>query len=293
MKKLILPIVFVTLSACAMRHKHGPESAPHAAHQVTAPMVQNAADTVAADQARAVAAATSATAAATHAASVDSHTHHHKEIHPGVPATTALRWITNGNARFTKGAWRKDGAARKDIQRLSTSQHPHTIVVSCSDSRVPPEIVFDQKLGEIFTVRTAGQSLEHNSIGSIEYAVEHLGARLIVVMGHTSCGAVKAAHDSLAGASVGTPSLDALVKDIHPRIAGFKGQAASSGHEKESWANADGVASDLLARSKLLSEKWTMGHITVVPALYDLKTGRVSFHDALKGQAPRTPASHH
>ncbi len=273
MRIFALFISATLLSACAMKHKHG-EDSTHAAHQVTAPMVQNAAEHVAAEQARAVAAATAPAAAEGH--------HHAKEIHPGVPAATALRWLTNGNTRFTKGAWRKDGAARKDIQRLSTGQHPHAIVVSCSDSRVPPEVVFDQKLGEIFTVRTAGQSLDHNSIGSIEYAVEHLGARLIVVMGQT-----------LGGGSVGTPSLDALVKDIHPRIAGFKGQTMSSGLEKESWANADGVASDLLARSKLLAEKWNMGHVMVVPALYDLKTGRVSYHEALKSQAPRTPASHH
>lgn len=288
--------VLATASACGMKHKRSDdrfganEPGAHAAHHVTAPMVQHAGDAMAAEQARAVAAATTGTPAADHSAHA---TPHAKEIHPGVPAATALRWLTNGNNRYTKAAWRKDGAAKKDIVRLSTGQHPHAIVVSCSDSRVPPEIVFDQKLGEIFTVRTAGQSLDHNAIGSIEYAVEHLGSRLIVVMGHTSCGTVKAAHDTLGGASAGTPSLDALVKDIHPRIAAFKGHAPTAGVEKESWANAEGVANDLIARSNLLNEKWNKGQIMVVPALYDLKTGRVAYHEALKNQAPRTPASHH
>lgn len=263
------------LCACSSKTKHQPEvfgSVPAAQTQVAPHAEPSHATTV--------------VAAATPSAS------HHKEMHPGVAPTTALKWLTNGNTRFLRSAWRKDGAAKKDIERLSQGQHPHSIVVSCSDSRVPPEVVFDQKLGEVFTVRTAGQSLDHNSIGSIEYAVEHLGARLVVVMGHTSCGAVKAALDTMGGASAGTESLDALVRDIHPRLASFKGHEKSPSLEKESWANAEGVASDLLSRSKLLSEQWTAGHILVVPALYDLKTGRVSFHDSLKAQTPRTPAAH-
>lgn len=78
-----------------------------------------------------------------------------------------------------------------DLKRLSTGQKPHTIVLSCSDSRVPPEVLFDQKLGEIFVIRTAGQAIDSSVLASIEYAVSHLGTNLIVVMGHESCGAVK------------------------------------------------------------------------------------------------------
>jgi len=212
--------------------------------------------------------------------------------HPkGVSPETSLKWLMNGNVRFNKSYLRKDGQSAADVTRLSAGQHPHAIVLSCSDSRVPPEIVFDQKLGEIFTVRTAGEALDDNAIGSIEYAVEHLGARMIVVMGHTVCGAVKAAHGTLDGSSAGTPSLDALVHDIHPRIQQFKGQTPSQNFEKEGWANAEGVARDLIRRSTLLGGKWEKGEIWIVPSLYELNSGKVAFRENLVMESKRTPAS--
>lgn len=198
---------------------------------------------------------------------------------PGVSAEKSLSWLKNGNSRYTNHKLRRDGQSKDDITRLSSGQKPHAIVLSCSDSRVPPEILFDQKLGEIFVVRTAGEALGDNAIGSIEYAVEHLGSKLIVVMGHTACGAVKAAHASLDGSSVGTPALDNLVKDIHPRISSFKGKTPSAHFEQESWANAEGVAHDLAKRSKLIGEKFKKGELTIVPSLYNLETGVVTFQD--------------
>lgn len=196
---------------------------------------------------------------------------------PGVSAEKSLEWLEHGNTRYTAGKLRKDGQGPDDVKRLSTGQKPHAIVLSCSDSRVPPEIIFDQKLGELFVVRTAGESLGDNVIGSIEYAVEHLGSHLIVVMGHTSCGAVKAAFGSMDGSSVGTPALDSLVKDIHPRIASYKGKHASDHFADESWSNAEGVAQDLAKRSELIREKIKKGELKVVPSLYDLDTGHVAF----------------
>lgn len=205
----------------------------------------------------------------------------------------SLRWLMKGNQRFVKSTLRKEGQSQADVKRLSTGQSPHAIVLSCSDSRVPPEMVFDQKLGEIFVVRTAGQALSDNAIGSIEYAVEHLGSNLILVLGHTSCGAVKAAHSTLDGKSAGTPALDTLVKDIHPRIAKFKG-TASPNFKKESWANAEGVAQDLVARSALLNKAWNEGELWVVPSLYNLENGAVEFQDRLTPKSEidiRAPAS--
>lgn len=213
------------------------------------------------------------------------------ESKAGVRPTTAIKWLVNGNTRFQKGYVRKDGQGKVDVQRLASSQSPHAVVLSCSDSRVPPELVFDQKLGEIFTVRTAGQALDNNAVGSVEYAVEHLGSRLIVVMGHTSCGAVKAAHSTLSGSSAGTPALDGLVADIHPRLQAYKGKAPSAGYSEEAWANAEGVARDLLRRSALLSAKWDKGEIWIVPSLYDLSTGKVAFHENLSQESKRTPTS--
>jgi carbonic anhydrase len=276
MKATLSVIAALALSACAVKTKHGETpAAPAATPQAAAP--QAAAEPY------------------IEPVKIESSQHeHHVSTHvpKGVAPETSLRWLANGNTRFVKKYWRKDGAAKADIHRLSTGQQPHAVVLSCSDSRVPPEIVFDQKLGEVFTIRTAGQALDHNAIGSIEYAAEHLGSRLIVVMGHTSCGAVEAAHGTLDGSSAGSPSLNALVGDIHPRIMAFKGHAISDGAEKESWANAVGVANDLLARSAILASMEARGHIEVVPALYNLKNGHVTFRHDFKPDV-RTPATAH
>lgn len=204
----------------------------------------------------------------------------HQATSKAVDPDTALHWLMNGNSRFIKAAVRSDGQSKKDVDRLSSSQHPHAIVLSCSDSRVPPEVVFDQKLGEIFVVRTAGEALDDNVIGSIEYAVEHLGSKLLVVMGHTSCGAVKAALDTRDGKSAGSPALDHLVKEIHPHLKDFKDKP-SAGYEKEVWAHTDGVAKDLISRSSLLKKHFEHGEIWIVPSLYHLDSGVVEFHGHL------------
>jgi hypothetical protein len=113
---------------------------------------------------------------------------HRDPADSGVEAKTSFRWLQNGNKRFVTESLRKDGQSKKDRIRLVSGQKPHAIVLSCSDSRVPPEVLFDQKLGEIFVVRTAGEALDNTAIASIEYALEHLGSHLLVVMAHESCG---------------------------------------------------------------------------------------------------------
>ena len=112
----------------------------------------------------------------------------------GITGAEAMQKLLEGNARFVSGnVSHQDQYVLERRSELISSQHPFAIVVGCSDSRVPPEAVFDQGLGDIFVVRTAGQVLDNASLGSIEYAVEHLGVPLVVVLGHDSCGAVTAA----------------------------------------------------------------------------------------------------
>ncbi len=196
----------------------------------------------------------------------------------GVSADQALEILKDGNKRFLSGEVRKDGQSKSDIQRLSTGQSPHSIVLSCSDSRVPPEEVFDQKLGEVFSVRTAGETLSPSAIASIEFAIVKLNTHLVVVMGHTNCGAVKAAVESFGGKSAGSDNLDQLVADIHPRIrASLSEKATSKDLRDESWANTKGVAKDLLLRSKIISEAVNTGKAKVVVALYDLSSGAVAY----------------
>lgn len=208
---------------------------------------------------------------------VDNHKTVHKRETSLISSDVALRYLVNGNKRFTKNQLRNDGISAKDLQRLSTGQKPHTIVLSCSDSRVPPEVLFDQKLGEIFVIRTAGQALDSSAIASIEYAVAHLGTNLIVVMGHESCGAVKAALSTLNGEDAGSPSLNKLVGDIHPRLKRFSRVPASTGVIEESWANVNGVAQDLPARSEIIQSAIESGELKIEKALYHLGTGNVEW----------------
>ena len=191
-------------------------------------------------------------------------------------ASEALSELAKGNQRFVSGNARADGQTQADIARLSTGQSPQAVVLSCSDSRVPPEAVFDQKLGEIFTVRTAGETLSPQAIGSIEFAIEKLGSRLIVVLGHTNCGAVKAAVETIDGKDAGSDNLNGLVRDIHPRIAGkFVKAHPSQDFREESWLNARGVKVDLLNRSSLIAKAVKDKGVEIRVGVYDLSTGRV------------------
>lgn len=205
-----------------------------------------------------------------------------KNIHSSEPSTsadTALGWLKNGNKRYQNGHLRNDGQSQKDRERLVDAQKPHTIILSCSDSRVPPEVIFDQKLGEVFVVRSAGEAIDNMTIASIEYAVEHLGSHLLVVLGHESCGAVKAAFGTAKGEDAGSVALNALVKDIQPRIKTFMGSKPSPAFLSETKANAFGVAHDLIGRSEIIAKKVQEKELTVQTAVYHLKSGSVEFFD--------------
>ena len=224
----------------------------------------------------------------------------------------ALNFLISGNTRFVQNKLRKDGISNDDRQRLTSGQHPNAIIISCSDSRVPPELIFDQKLGEIFVVRGAGEGVDSTAVASVEYAVEHLGVKLVVVLGHESCGAVKTAFETLGGKDAGSPALNKLVADIQPRIKNLSRTPSSphetksndkanektkdennksdgKGHSKnsapepskgfisEAKANARGVVADLIERSEILKEKAASGAIQIKSAIYYLGTGKVEF----------------
>ncbi|MBP9679845.1 MAG: carbonic anhydrase [Bacteriovorax sp.] len=216
------------------------------------------------------------TKSSNHTATQEKHDEHKREAGP-VEADKSLGFLKNGNTRFMKAHVRKDGASKSDRERLSSGQKPHAIVLSCSDSRVPPEIVFDQKLGEIFVVRTAGQSLDASAIASIEYAVSHLGSNLIVVMGHESCGAVKAALGTLKGGDAGSPWLNKLVADLHPHLKRYSETPPSQGVLAESWSNVEGVALDLIEQSEIIKKLVQSGEVKIQNALYHLDSGSVEW----------------
>lgn len=185
-----------------------------------------------------------------------------------------------GNKRYVTGA--VTGERRDQTRRnsLVSKQHPQAIVLSCSDSRLPPELIFDQGLGDLFTIRVAGNILGAAQVATIEYGIEHLGAKLIVILGHESCGAVKAALDSKPNVSSGSPDLDWLVSAIKPNLG--KGSSASYTSSdpklrKPVTSNVDAVTEQLLARSKIVSDAIAEGKLKTVRGIYSLDTGKVEF----------------
>src|SRR5437773_3809120 len=137
---------------------------------------------------------------------------------PSVAPAEAISKLKEGNGRYTSGNLQHPGQTTDRRTELAKSQYPFAAVVSCSDSRVPPEIVFDQGLGDLFIVRVAGNVLNDEGLGSIEYAVDHLGTRLILVLGHQRCGAVQAAKETIAAKGKAPGHIESLVTAIKPAV---------------------------------------------------------------------------
>jgi carbonic anhydrase len=197
---------------------------------------------------------------------------------PGLSAVESLRLLQEGNNRYTEGQMRHPHQGRE--RRALTSaqgQHPLAVVLTCSDSRVPPETIFDQGIGDLFVVRVAGNVAAIDEIGSIEYAVDHLNTPLVVVLGHTQCGAVSAV---LKGSKV-PPNIAALVEPIKPAVA--KAKEDHPGAAQDVLLNAaitDNVwqaIADMLGQSPIIREKVKAGQVKVVGAVYDIDTGKVKW----------------
>ena len=137
---------------------------------------------------------------------------------PSVAPAEAISKLKEGNGRYTSGNLQHPGQTTERRTELANVQHPFAVIVSCSDSRVPPEIVFDQGLGDLFIVRVAGNVINDEGLGSIEYAVDHLGSRLILVLGHQRCGAVQAAKETIAAKGKAPGHIESLVTAIKPAV---------------------------------------------------------------------------
>ena len=180
-----------------------------------------------------------------------------------------LTRLEEGNGRFTsdKLEGKLQDSSRRD--ELTNGQQPHTIVLSCADSRVVPELAFDTGLGELFVLRVAGNVANTSTMASIEYAVAHCGSKVIVVLGHESCGAVTAA---VAGGDNGY-NLNHLLSHIQPAISANDGGTINSVVK----TNAKLTAEELVNRSKIIRDAVTSGGVKIVPAYYNLNGGKVDF----------------
>lgn len=201
-----------------------------------------------------------------------------------VSSGEAVRRLTDGNTRFVLGAsTHPDNNAARREETAAGGQHPFVTILSCSDSRVPLELVFDQGIGDIFVIRVAGNVCGPSEMGSIEYGVDHVGTPLLVVLGHTQCGAVTAAT---MGADV-HGNIKPLVSRIAPAVTDAQ-SAHPDVHGKDllpaaTEANVWRSIEELLSHSSITRHRVQQGNLKVVGAIYDVKSGRVRW----LGEHPR------
>jgi carbonic anhydrase len=205
----------------------------------------------------------------------------HAADKPGLTPEEAWRCLKDGNERFAADRLEgKDvGSARR--KELTAGQHPFAVVLSCADSRVPPEIIFNRGLGEIFVVRVAGNISEPFALGSIDYAIEHLHVPLIVVLGHEQCGAVAAALEK--GKPAG--NLGKLIGEIHvgEHLSANKNEALAGAVRN----NARRQAELLTERSDVIRQHVKQKTLQIVVGVYSLANGKVQWLEAKEGSSNR------
>jgi carbonic anhydrase len=198
------------------------------------------------------------------------------ELGPVMERDEALVRLRDGNARFVAGepqAWNAGSERRQEL--AAVGQHPIACIVTCSDARVPPEILFDLSLGDLFVVRLAGNVVTPEAAASVEYAVEHLRVPVVVVLGHTQCGAMKAALETGDRETAGPmgPLLARLRTAIQSVRA--KGFAETDLYPAAINENARLGAEELLRSSRVVDEAAQSGRVTLLSAVYDLSDGTV------------------
>ncbi|WP_297523271.1 carbonic anhydrase [uncultured Clostridium sp.] len=186
-------------------------------------------------------------------------------------STQAINFLKEGNQRFIKNDSELVNISSERRELLKNGQHPYATLVSCSDSRVTPSLVFNAGLGELFDVRLAGNVVDQDAMGSIEYAVDHLQCPLIVVMGHQNCGAVTAAYNDIIKGEKVKGNIEAIVKEIAPAI---------NANESINDAINKNIANmvNVVKLDPIVKEKMAEGKVDVVGAYYNLD-GSVTFMD--------------
>lgn len=199
----------------------------------------------------------------------------HGDVQKGadkVTAASALAELRAGNAHHVAQKYLHPHETAERRRQLASGQHPHAEVLSCSDSRVPPELVFDQGLGDLFIVRVAGNVASDAELGSLEYGAEHLHIPLLVVLGHQHCGAVTAAVEG--GEAEG--HIGALVSMLRPAVEKTRGLPGDA-VENAVRANVEMVVKQLRGSTPVLAGLVSKGELRVVGAVYSLDTGEVTW----------------
>ena len=200
---------------------------------------------------------------------------HHVAAPAGPPVVTAeeaLNELKKGNERHVESDYNHENHSHRRLEEVAKGQKPHAIILTCSDSRLPPELIFDKGLGDLFVIRVAGNVAGSSELGSIEYAAEHLNVPLVIVMGHKRCGAVQAA----AGGGDPGGHISGLVKQIEPAVQRAKSMAGDL-VDNAVHTNVDLVVRNLRNSGPILKELVESGRLKVLGAYYDIDSGKVDW----------------
>lgn len=210
---------------------------------------------------------------------------HYWEDRMSLTAEKALDFLKEGNKRFLNNL-RVNRNTLQLINETADKQFPFAAILSCSDSRVPVELVFDQGLGDIFSVRLAGNIASLNAIGSIEYAITMLGSKLVLVLGHSSCGAVSAACDNIK-----MDNLNELLSHIHPAVDAETITTDNRNSKNKEfvnnvgWLNVKHQIDLILNTSPIIRDVVDKGEVIITGAMYDIVTGKVEFLDSINDKS--------
>jgi len=205
---------------------------------------------------------------------------HTKETQAQMTHDSSLHELINGNQRFTqKNQLERD--LMQQVEETSAGQYPHATILSCIDSRVSSELIFDQGIGDIFSVRVAGNFVNEDILGSMEFACKLAGTKLIVILGHTACGAIKGACDH---ARLG--NLTALIKKIEPAVAAVINPQSEASRNSGNIDFVNEVAAknvlmtidNIRVKSEVLAEMEQKGEIKIIGGMYNISTGIVNFY---------------
>jgi carbonic anhydrase len=197
-----------------------------------------------------------------------------KEIQENISPKKAHEILVEGNKRFVQNV-KAQRNLKEQVLATSTGQYPFAVILSCIDSRVPAELVFDQGIGDVFSVRVAGNVINEDILGSMEYACKVAGSKIVVVMGHTKCGAVTAAYN---GVEMG--NITSLLSKIKPAVESSNkkpGASEESNIEAVTVMNVNMSIKRIRKESPILAELEKNGDIEIVGAVYKVETGEVEF----------------
>ncbi len=191
-------------------------------------------------------------------------------------AQDALNLLRDGNDRFVRGRPVHPNGSAARLAEVARGQKPFATIVGCADSRVPPEILFDRGIGDLFVIRTAGHVVDEAALGTIEYGVEHLHTPLIVVLGHSGCGAVQATVATVEKGGAAPGAIGRLIEEIRPVVEETRG-LPGAWLDNAVEANVRHTVLALKHAKPILEEAIEAGHVRIVGAIYDLTTGEVRF----------------